>query len=623
MDGQRLIDPTGNYAYDGTFYHTENESFSKILSHGSTGSSPEYFTVETKEGYYLEYGHTSDSRIEAQGGVSVLLWYINKIQDRQGNYMTFTYHEDNANGEAWIERIDYTGNGNLAPYNSVRFYYELRKDVSTAYYSGSVYNQRVLLHKIRAYSNDIIVKEYEFKYSKDETETKFDVFTYLTEVLEYGKDRSNYNSTIFSYGATGSSFQHTTSNILDEINEWSDKNEVFTGDFNGDGLSDLLLFEYDYTEAPDPVVKYYKWYNLFINNNDGNFTLDDWTDGGSLPYHFQTIDIGPEITIPNSFSFTFSDYNGDGKDDFIATNWDYDGSYNRLNNIGIYYAANVGFNYYNISFSGVLYNIILPNKKFFYSGDFDGDGTTDFITLLSNGSDYNAEICYPRNGYTKYLIPDDGVFDAGNVVLLADNVFVVDYNGDGKSDLMVVDESNTTIFTFNKQGSTVNADVLYSGGYPTKWHKIFPGDFNGDGKTDILTCAADAPVGNKYIGFSNGSTGFNEVYFTYSSSTSFNENYHEIQIGDYNGDGKSDLLVAYNWSTPPSKVDIYYSTGMGFYYKSNPFYDSIPYANSTVAFFPSGDFNGDGKLDEINSLVPHYTFFISIKTVKSIFCIIL
>src|SRR5882672_11320706 len=122
LDGQRLMAINGGvYGADGTEYRTERESFSKVISHDTAGSGPAWFKVWTKSGQILEYGNTADSRIEAQGKTTVRVWALNKASDTKGNFFTVTYAEDNANGDFFPTRIDYTGNAgaSLSPYNSV------------------------------------------------------------------------------------------------------------------------------------------------------------------------------------------------------------------------------------------------------------------------------------------------------------------------------------------------------------------------------------------------------------------------------------------------------------------------------------------------------------------------
>ena len=91
----------------------------------------------------MEFGFSEDSRIEASGISDVRLWNVNKIEDTAGNYITLSYLEDNAEGEYYIDRIDYTGNdvAGVAPYASVRFTYnDDRED------------------ELESYTNDIVSK---------------------------------------------------------------------------------------------------------------------------------------------------------------------------------------------------------------------------------------------------------------------------------------------------------------------------------------------------------------------------------------------------------------------------------------------------------------------------------
>ena len=75
LDGQRLIDiNNANYGGEGSEYRTEIQSFLKVISHGVAGSGPEWFEVWTKDGKIIEYGSTSDSRIEAPGRLDILFW---------------------------------------------------------------------------------------------------------------------------------------------------------------------------------------------------------------------------------------------------------------------------------------------------------------------------------------------------------------------------------------------------------------------------------------------------------------------------------------------------------------------------------------------------------------------
>ena len=140
LDGQRLVAVSGAYGANGTEYRTETESYTRVISYGTAGNGPAWFKAWTKSGQMIEYGNTADSRIEAQGKPTVRVWGVNKISDTKTNYIAVAYSEDNANGEFYVSRIDYTGNDavGVAPYASVQFSYEARPDIESGYEVGSI-----------------------------------------------------------------------------------------------------------------------------------------------------------------------------------------------------------------------------------------------------------------------------------------------------------------------------------------------------------------------------------------------------------------------------------------------------------------------------------------------------
>src|SRR5450830_814157 len=169
LDGQRLIAITGTYGADGTEYRAELANFAKIISYGTAGTGPSWFKVWTKGGQIIEYGNTTDSKIEAAGIATVRLWGVNKISDTKGNYLTATYIEDNPNGEAYLSRIDYTGNATatptLTPYASVQLTYATRPDTTTDYQAGKVIKTQHRITDIKTYTGTTLIKDYKLSYA--------------------------------------------------------------------------------------------------------------------------------------------------------------------------------------------------------------------------------------------------------------------------------------------------------------------------------------------------------------------------------------------------------------------------------------------------------------------------
>ena len=83
LDGNRLqIVNENSYGEDGAEYRTEIETFSKIISHGTSGVGPEWFEVKTKGGLTIEYGHqtsgaANNSKFPNTANTSIIVWFIN------------------------------------------------------------------------------------------------------------------------------------------------------------------------------------------------------------------------------------------------------------------------------------------------------------------------------------------------------------------------------------------------------------------------------------------------------------------------------------------------------------------------------------------------------------------
>jgi hypothetical protein len=110
MDGERLVVVSGTYGADGAVYRTEVDTFSRIVSHGMAGNGPAWFGVHTKSGQIMEFGHTIDSLVLAQGKTTARLWALNKLSDTKDNYFTVTYTNDAGSSQAYPDHIEYSGN---------------------------------------------------------------------------------------------------------------------------------------------------------------------------------------------------------------------------------------------------------------------------------------------------------------------------------------------------------------------------------------------------------------------------------------------------------------------------------------------------------------------------------
>src|SRR5580700_5042509 len=75
------------------------------------------------------------------------------------------------------------------------------------------------------------------------------------------------------------------------------------------------------------------------------------------------------------------------------------------------------------------------------------------------------------------------------------SIAVADFNGDGKLDMAVSDETDSQISVLLNNGDgTFQPTITFAGMYGTDFGAIAAGDFNGDGKMDLAVVSGDGPL---------------------------------------------------------------------------------------------------------------------------------
>src|SRR5207302_966492 len=120
------------------------------------------------------------------------------------------------------------------------------------------------------------------------------------------------------------------------------------------------------------------------------------------------------------------------------------------------------------------------------------------------------------------------------------SVAVGDFNGDGRSDLAVanrgvlVSDPGSISILLGKGDGTFAAAVNYAAS--ANPYSVAVGDFNGDGKSDLAVANVSGDL-SILLGNGDGTFAAAVNYATGRSPVS-------VAVGDFNGDGKSDLAVA-------------------------------------------------------------------------------
>src|SRR5262249_2500772 len=166
------------------------------------------------------------------------------------------------------------------------------------------------------------------------------------------------------------------------------------------------------------------------------------------------------------------------------------------------------------------------------------------------------------------------------------NIYVVtrDFNGDGNLDLAVTEFISGQVQILLGRG---DGTFQFSQTYPAcRAHGLASGDFNGDGILDLAV--ADAGCGQVSILLGNGDGTFTEGgSFSTGGGAGFAP--YSVAVGDFNSDGKLDLVTANELIT---RASVLVGNGDGTF-QSHVDYDTGVDSRQVA----TGDFNGDGRLD--------------------------
>jgi len=586
LDGQKLIQIGVTTGYQTAEYRTEDESFSRVQK--NAWNDGWFFTSSTKSGLYYEYGYSIDSRQRSSAATlfperAVMNYFVDKIKDRLGNEIIFNYTNIPLSGECYIASIVY---GNC----KVLFEYTDREsDIITRvqhHGSNNTFKVTKRLTTIKSLFNGTVYRTYNLHYSSRGT-TENSYFDWLELV---GTDQMKFNKTVFTWpdiptedynfncseeltgngkpfvgdfngdGLNDICFQKAMGpngpNVHDESNEVvimrnhgggnfsatpSISNhpnhkyqQVHVADFNGDGISDILLTviedinshfigdlylfnkDFGFTLYPQAIIYNgsYNGYRADVGDFDGDGLADILIrlyNGEVSTCKYGTADVAnPFETRSNGISWpffavenniVFADFNGNGRTDLLQINPTGD-SYLYKNNLTDWDAV-------ISTIPEGLFNFDIEDD--FLLGDFNGDMVTD-VCLIKDNQDFSIFQCWGA-GFVRTL--DNKNIPIPNCVADA-NYFVGDFNGDSRSDILrsryctlnYEMQADFTIVLSNSAGDDlIEVSTHQYGGTNTKYAISCIGDFDSDGRSDLFgnIFYVDDPVPtNRYIKYQGG-----------------------------------------------------------------------------------------------------------------------
>lgn len=595
LDGNRLVYQAGTgsgYGTNGSEYLTNQETYSLIKGFDNDGlPGLDYFVVTTKEGMQLEFSNKYfTSTFEAP-----LAWRLTKVTDLHGNYMEYFY--DYPDGvETLLSEIKYTGNNNgLAPFCSVKFYYKEREDMNKSYINGGYLESNSLLEFIEVWSENDLVRKYEMKYG-------FNLHSFLYEIIQYGSDGTYFNSTKFDYGTPQSENSSVQLSLQGFSSEPAD---YLIGDYNGDGISDIMAFTYTFIGG----VKTHNSWKVYLNNGNG---YDMFVVNSALPANFIPFDPKNKYSeLPNyNMGLEIFDMNGDGIDDVMVGE-----------RLAQYFIYHVYYSNGDGTFTQDAQPIQVQFDHELTVGDFDGDKYLDVLVYnrFPNNNQYVWQVFFFDEGTNDTESTYVPYFGSNIVPQPEGNFIPIDFNGDGKTNILTTRGNDRCVFEIivtpsydgnnNYLGKRIRVVEIYKNNYPNVQDLAYTGDFNGDGVTDILSVSGNPTIANWWKGMGTGKTNnLNVAYdvdaannLALSNPFSDSSNFYILNPGntrfilDVNGDGKADIVQLVQTVTVPiTYLSIYLSNGNAFY----PYTIELPFVynhySSTLRF---GDFDGDGSMD--------------------------
>ena len=676
FNGQRLILKSGEYGKDGSEYVTEKFSNVKIKAKGVYTiqrkgifgksrtiyyNAPAYWEVTFEDGSQAWYG--SSNPIFNYGGhrsriidesKNPIEYNITKWKDAQGNYIIYNYSQ--YTNVSVISSIEWGGNETLGKshFNKMTFQYAERDFRESSFVAGEKFIQSNILTSVQVDTGGKQFKKYVINYHNGENGTKYQ---FVNNITEYNSNNEPSNPVTFEYQKSQNS-GWSRSSFFDK------DNKKLVGDFDGDGKLDFLKYfdeakeciryeeEWEEDRYDHNAPGYYTSYCVEYKTNPAGLYLFRGTfdDVKQERIHIGNSDFSKHDFESNSLAVTLKDKNSKVKtsqgfvvykkkpvnktiDTFFGeesiNTHDIELQFYSIENNQLVkeYTKIISHKDYDVSTGSSKYRDPRMPKGIVNGGytrtslgevksfDLDGDGISELVWNFPNRNCVFSPIEEGKNGpeypissiddvedigpykedcssYNRYMVintaPElsseqslSGFSSYGNKKI--DDYKIGDFDGDGKMDFIAFDSGGRpTIIKTEKKSDTQRFVSTYKNFYKEQkgldglTSHAFTGDFNGDGKTDLLIPAGISTydwklylsTGTEFKEENNIKIPYQPNPFHYDESGRVFYYGRHYFVQDINGDGKADFVVVGTYSRQNRHSENHHSKFIIKYYEN-------------------------------------------------------
>ncbi len=249
---------------------------------------------------------------------------------------------------------------------------------------------------------------------------------------------------------------------------------------------------------------------------------------------------------------------------------------------------------------GSVTSISGPTAANIFAVDVNGDGLTDLI----------QDSGVSQSGFTVSINNGDGSFKApvvynvpnyasGSAQYTSPSIAAADFNNDGKIDLAVVPDGSDQIDIYLGNGDgTFQApriSTISLAGNNFLFSQLAAADFNKDGNVDLVAWAGNSQNTTVYVVHGNGDGTFNASPTAAFTGTVLQPGF-QIVVGDFDSDGNADIAALD--SVEGSIGNTVSSTIHVLYGNGNYGFDvTSPYTSQGNLNIGAGDINSDGFTD--------------------------